>query len=95
MSTFISLYVKCSYITCRIKLYDGRQVSFLTKSKLNQKKFDRKKKFEAIEKQKTGKKRIIQMYLDKFSTESKASCMRECYFMSVKQGKSQHMTIFF
>lgn len=35
------------------------------------------------------------MYLDKFSTESKASCMREWYFMSVKQGKSQHMTIFF
>lgn len=56
MSTFISLYVKYSYITCRIKLNEGRQVSFLTKSKLNPKKFDRKKKFEAMEKQKTGKK---------------------------------------
>lgn len=36
---------------------------------------------EEKEKQKTGEK-ITQMYLDKFSTESKASCMRECYFMS-------------
>lgn len=58
---------------------------FLTDRKLNQNILDEKKSFkycnEEKEKQKTGEK-ITQMYLHKFSTESKASCMRECYFMS-------------